>query len=202
MRGLDDPRPRGSPDQPRRARLGRPRGRLRRAARLPRLADEPAMREFFELADDRRRGPPRALARGASTRPEQEVISGATRPRSRGSTPRATTAPRSCAAPMSRASRGYDGAALRAAIGRAAAGDLVFIGGTGRSGTHVLARLLGPASALRRRPDRVPLSLQQAGHAGPARGPGRRWPPSSTSCATSGGTASGSTASRAASTTC
>ncbi len=53
-----------------------------------------------------------------------------------------------------------------------AAGDLVFIGGTGRSGTHVLARLLGPASALRRRPDRVPLPLQQAGHAGPARGPG------------------------------
>ena len=32
-----------------------------------------------------------------------------------------------------------------------------------------------PPSALRRRPDRGPLSLQQAGHAGPARGPGRRW---------------------------
>ena len=36
---------------------------------------------------------------------------------------------------------------------------------------------------LRRRPDRVPLPLQQAGHAGPARGPGHAARPSSTSCA-------------------
>ena len=64
VRGLDDPAARG-PDQPRRARLGRPRARLRRpAATSSSFDDEPAMREFFDLADERRRGPPRALARG------------------------------------------------------------------------------------------------------------------------------------------
>ena len=48
--------------------------------------------------------------------------------------------------------------------------ELVFIGGTGRSGTHALAQLLGRHSALRRRADRGPLPLQQARHARPARG--------------------------------
>ena len=38
------------------------------------LSDEPAMREFFSCADERRRGPSRALARGISE-PDQEVIS-------------------------------------------------------------------------------------------------------------------------------
>ena len=74
VRGLDDPGARG-PDQPRRAGLGRPRARLRRPARLPRAVRRARDARVLQLADERRRGPPRALARGASPRPDQEVIS-------------------------------------------------------------------------------------------------------------------------------
>ena len=54
------------PDQPGRARLGRPRARLRRPARLPRAFRRARDARVLQLADERRRGPPRALARGAS----------------------------------------------------------------------------------------------------------------------------------------
>ena len=40
------------------------------------LADEPAMREFFDERDERRGRPSRALARGPRPRPEQEAIAG------------------------------------------------------------------------------------------------------------------------------
>ena len=61
-RGRRGPRPRRLP---RRAGLGRPRAQLRRACvDFLGIDDELGMRSFFERGDERRRGPPRALARG------------------------------------------------------------------------------------------------------------------------------------------
>ena len=46
---------------------------------------------------------------------------------------------------------------------RAEPADLVFVGGTGRSGTTVIVQAAGPSLALSRRADRVPLPLQPKG---------------------------------------
>ena len=111
---------------------------------------------------------------------EQEAIIAALRGRARAA--RARRLPlRPAPPPLLRAdaSRGRREPASDGEWPRPRASDLVFVGGTGRSGTHILGRLLGSHSALRRRPDRGALSLQQAGHAGPARGPGDAWAASS-----------------------
>ncbi len=62
------------------------------------VADEPAMREFFDSGDERRRRPPRALARGARRARERLRSSVSTSRRSSGSSASATTARRSFAA--------------------------------------------------------------------------------------------------------
>ena len=65
VRGLDRGRSRpAAGDQPRRARLERPRGRLRRAARVPRGRRRAGDARVLRHRDERRRRPPRALAQG------------------------------------------------------------------------------------------------------------------------------------------
>ena len=74
--------------------------------------------------------------------------------------------------------------------------ELVFVGGTGRSGTTVLGSAPGPPLPLLRRADRVPLPLQPEGARRRRGRPGRRPMSSCASFGPTGGTGSGSARAR------
>ena len=98
---------------------------------------------------------------------------------------------RSAPAPSAEAARrdGLPGGRRPRARGRPMSADLVFVGGTGRSGTHVISRLLGRHS----RYEMIPIECRFHFNprASPTSSPARRLrPSSSTSCAASGGTGS------------
>ena len=152
------------------------------------LEDEPAMRAFFEEE------------MSASAAHKERWREGLTPGAAGGAGPRVREDPRSSRArglPL----RSGAAAGLRAPA-RVSGSELVFIGGTGRSGTHALAQLLGRHSGFADVPIEARFHCNKRGHAGPARGPDHAAADTSPSCAASGGTGSASTASHAASTTC
>ena len=124
-------------DQPRRARRGRSRGTSTPAARLPRARRRAGDAGLLRRRDERR-GRPHASAGARASTPSSRR-------------PRALAYEKA----LDRIEReGFHCAAAPAAHLRAHArglrepmtegsGDLVFVGGTGRSGTHILGRLLG-----------------------------------------------------------
>ena len=168
------------PDQPRRARLRRPRGRLRGAPRLPRRRRRTGDARVLRARDERRRGPPASAGARGSRGRAGSGSSSATRPTLARLDAEGYHCARSCAAPTSRHRVGIDGAALRRRV-VPAAGDLVFIGGTGRSGTHVLASC-STANRVSPACRSSPASTATSGACRICSGAGSRWTASSRSC--------------------
>ena len=177
----------------------RPRGAPTRGLlELPRARRRAGDARLLRRGDERRRRPPRALARGArrgraggaSSASYEKALD---RLEARGLPLRR----RRCAAAYERSRRGRE----RGAEARRER-DLVFVGGTGRSGTHVARPPARPPLAASPTSRSRPASTATSAACRTCSRAGSRSTATSRSCAASGGTGSASTASRAASTTC
>ena len=115
--------------------------RLPRASRTSRRCASSSTDEMSASAAHKER-----WREGLDDRRSRPTSSASTRRRSTGSSARTSTALRSCGGPTSTSPR--ERAAGAAPTGQPDAAEIVFVGGTGRSGTHALAQLLGRHSRL------------------------------------------------------